>query len=59
MTYVEDNRCFGRLKARELTEEETALVGGADFDVYHSRWCPNEVYGEGGQTEGCIGCTYT
>jgi hypothetical protein len=59
MTHMEDNRCFGRLKARELTEEETTLVGGGDSDTIHSRWCPNEVYGGGGQEEGCVLCVYT
>jgi hypothetical protein len=57
MTQLQDNRCFGRVKAQELTEEEMALVGGGD--VFHSRWCPNEVYGGGGQEEGCLGCVYT
>lgn len=27
---TEDNRCFGRLKARELTGEELDMVGGGD-----------------------------
>ena len=57
MTQLQDNRCFGRVKAQELTEEEMALVGGGD--VIHSQWHPREVYGEGGQEEGCLGCVYT
>jgi hypothetical protein len=59
MTQLQDNRCFGRVKAQELTEEELAFVGAGSEDIYHTRWCPNEVNGEGGQTEGCIGCVYT
>ena len=59
MTQLQDNRCFGRLKARELTEDETALVGGGDEDIYHVQWCPREVNGEGGQQCSAIGCLYT
>lgn len=58
MTHMEDNRCFGRLKARELTEEETALVGGGE-DIYHVQYCPREMNGEGGQECTPIGCFYT
>ena len=53
----ESNRVFGRAKARELSPEEAELVGGGD--VIHSQWHPREVYGEGGQEEGCLGCVYT
>jgi hypothetical protein len=57
---VESNRVFGRIKARELTPEEAELVGGGVEDVFHSRYCPNNMSGGGvGETEGCLGCTYT
>lgn len=57
MTQLQDNRCFGRTKAQELTEEEMELVGGGD--VFHSRYCPNEVSGGDMQEPGCLGCVYT
>jgi hypothetical protein len=53
MIKTESKRCFGRVKARELTEEETALVGGGD--VFHSDLSPHNFGEEGG----CLGCTYT
>lgn len=61
MTHMDDNRCFGRLKARELTEEEMALVGGGDY--YHANFlCPNQV-SEGNETQACpyigMGCINT
>lgn len=62
MSHMEDNRCFGRLKARELTSEETALVGGGDWepDVYHTFYCANTVSdGSGTQEPDHIGCAYT
>ena len=62
MTQLQDNRCFGRLKARELTEEELVLVGGGE-DYYHANFlCPNQV-SEGGANERCsyigMGCVET
>jgi hypothetical protein len=59
---MEGNRCFGRLKARELTAEELTIVGGGDPmpDVYHSRYCARSVSGGGMDEEPChVGCTYT
>lgn len=62
MTQMGDNRCFGRLKARELTGEELALVGGGldpNPDEFHSGFCQRSVSG-GGMEEPChTGCTYT
>lgn len=59
MTQVQDNRCFGRLKARELTEEETALVAGSHDDIYHHMYCARSMNGESGQECQAIGCFYT
>lgn len=53
MTKAEGKRCFGRVKARELTREEMALVGGGD--TFHSDLSPHNFGEEGG----CLGCTYT
>ena len=57
MTQLQDNRCFGRLKAQELSADEIDQVSGGD--VIHSRWCPNEVSGGDNWPEGCLGCMYT
>lgn len=59
MTKIESGRCLGRIKAREITEEEIALVGGgADHQhgPYHMDG-PITV----GETENdyCIGGLYT
>ena len=62
MSHMEDNRCFGRLKARELTSEETALVGGGDWepDVYHTFICARTMSdGSGTQEPDHVGCAYT
>jgi hypothetical protein len=60
MTQLQDNRCFGRLKAQELSEEEIALVGGSDPDVFHHFLCPNQVSeGNENQPPCYIGCVYT
>lgn len=32
MTNLENGRCFGRAKARELTEEELSIVSGGDYE---------------------------
>lgn len=61
---MESNRCFGRVKARELSSDEIELVGGGnDFpepDVYHSFYCARTVSdGSGTQEPDHIGCTYT
>ena len=63
MTQLQDNRCFGRLKARELSEDEVARVGGGDGDYYHANFlCPNQV-SEGGGNQACgyigLGCIET
>ena len=62
MTRMEENRCFGRLKARELTEEETARVGGGDGwpepDVIHSGIFARTVNPETGEPDE-IGNVYT
>jgi hypothetical protein len=61
----ESNRVFGRAKARELTGEEIALVGGGDDgwpepDVYHSFYCARTMSdGSGTQEPDHIGCVYT
>ena len=31
MTNMDNGRCFGRVKARQLTEEELSLVSGGGF----------------------------
>ena len=57
---VESNRVFGRIKARELTPEEAEMVGGGDYDVFHSLYCPRNMSGGGQEQDpGCLGCTYT
>lgn len=69
-----DNRCFGRLKARELTSEEMNQVGGGDEyppappppppppyggpDVIHSGIFANTINGETGEPDE-IGNVYT
>lgn len=53
VTKTEGKRCLGRVKARELTKEEMALVGGGD--TFHSDLSPHNFGEEGG----CLGCTYT
>ena len=55
MTHVQDNRCFGRLKAQELSEAELAMVGGGD--VSHHFACWNQV-SEGNGTQGCYAIGY-
>jgi hypothetical protein len=62
MTQLQDNRCFGRLKAQELSEEEMARVGGGQ-DFYHANFlCPNNV-SEGNENQPCsyigLGCIET
>jgi hypothetical protein len=60
MTHL-DNRCFGRLKARELTAEELALVGGGDGpapDVIHSGIFARSMNPETGEPDE-IGNVYT
>jgi hypothetical protein len=60
MTHL-DNRCFGRVKARELTAEELALVGGGDGpqpDVIHSGIFARTVNPETGEPDE-IGNVYT
>ena len=59
---VESNRCFARQKARELTSDEVALVGGGESDVFHSEICLptfDPEHGGGGGGENHVGCTYT
>lgn len=68
-----DNRCFGRLKARELTSEELDMVGGGDDpppppppppppyggpDVIHSGIYANTINPETGEPDE-IGNVYT
>jgi hypothetical protein len=59
MTQLQDNRCFGRLKARELTEEEIPLVsGGADHQ--HGRYhMDGPITVDESENDYCIGGVYT
>jgi hypothetical protein len=59
MTKMENGRCFGRIKARELTEEEIALVsGGADHQ--HGRYhLDGPITVDESENDYCIGGVYT
>jgi hypothetical protein len=61
MTHMDSNRCFGRLKARELSAEEIALVAGGDWepDVFHSFICARSVSDGSGGDPDHVGCVYT
>lgn len=59
MTKIENGRCLGRIKARELTDEEIALVSGGE-DHQHGRYHldgPITVGPE--ENDYCIGGMYT
>lgn len=59
MTKIENGRCFGRIKARELTEEEIALVAGGE-DHQHGRYhVDGPIVVDGDQNDYCIGGMYT
>ena len=59
MTQIENGRCLGRIKARELTEDEVALVsGGADHQHGPYHLDGPIMVGES-ENDYCIGGVYT
>jgi bacteriocin-like protein len=60
MTQMENGRCFGRVKARELTEKELALVSGGGEDHQHGRFHLDGPITVGeADNDYCIGGAYT
>jgi hypothetical protein len=60
MTQMENGRCFGRVKARELTEEEIALVSGGEVDHMHGPYHMDGPITVGeSENDYCVGGTWT
>jgi hypothetical protein len=59
MTKMENGRCFGRAKARELSEDEIALVSGGEDHIHGPYHMDGPITVDGSENDYCIGGMYT